>query len=248
MKFARFFLPIDVALLALLLMPTAATTLETARMALPDGFRAESEQLQFSGFGGHNKGTWRVAGYQGDFTRGESRLGVFDPLYVSNKGKGSFTFTSDDSSEPLAVACVMKKKSVTIDIVTFDPKKMSYDCEFRRAGDLTGDRLTMGQPKPVGMKERILAKDARVGEAIIAGQHLTLKSVHKYEGTPISSQAPVGYLVDMADRTVAAIELTDWNPVVYLRKDLEPVTRDAMLVAALAIAVLRDPANSALED
>jgi hypothetical protein len=231
-----------------LLFPVTAAAIEAARMALPDDFRDRAERLQLTGFGGYNKGTWSAIGYQGEFTRGESRLGVFDPLYVANKGRSSFTFLADGADEPLDVSCEMRKKSVTINVVTFDPKKMNYDCEFRRAGLLTGDRLLLGQPKPTTMRERILANDLRVGEAIIDGRHLTMRSVHKYAGSPFTSQPPVGYLVDFDGTTVAAVELTDWNPAVYLRKDLDATVRETLLVAALAIAVLRDPAHSTLED
>ncbi|MDX1506879.1 MAG: hypothetical protein R3358_01285 [Woeseiaceae bacterium] len=231
-----------------LLVSSHSRALETARMALPEDFRNQSEHLQFAGFGGHNKGTWKLGDYSGDFTRSESRLGVFDPLFVSNKGKSSFTFPAAGADNPLDVACEMRKKSVTIDIVTFDPKKFAYNCDFRRAGALTGDRLILGYGKPANMKERFVANDARVGEAIVDGMHVTLKSVHKYDGSVFSSQAPVGYLVNRGNDTVAAVELTDWNPSVYLKDDLQAADRQKLLVIALAIAVLRDPANSALED
>lgn len=245
--------PVTFSLAALLLSCALLTSsqsraFETARMALPDDLKSESKHLQFAGFGGHNKGTWTLGDHSGKFTRSESRLGVFDPLFVSNKGKSSFTFPLPGTNESLDAACEMRKKSVTIDIVTFDPKKFAYNCDFRQAGSLTGDRLILGYAKPANMKERFVANDARVGEAIINGLHVTLKSVHRYEGSAFSSQAPVGYLIDTADGTVAAVELTDWNPSIYLRNDVPAATRDNLLVVALAIAVLRDPANSALED
>jgi hypothetical protein len=217
-------------------------------MALPDEFRKEAESLQFTGFGGHNRGRWQLGTYQGEFTRRESRLGIADPLLVSSKGKSSFTFASSEEHEPLTAVCKMQKRSVTIGIVTLDPKKMHYDCEFRRAGILTGDRFYLGRPKPANMKERLLANETRVGEAIIDGLHLTIKSVHKYDDSAFSSQAPIGYLFSSADATAGAVELTDWNPAVYISEDLIPSARESVLITALAIAVLRDPADSALED
>ena len=231
-----------------LLTPVVAASIESARMRLPEEFGQQSAQLRFTGFGGYNKGTWSIGDYQGEFTRGESRLGVFDPLLVSSKGKSSFSFPASGSDAPLTADCEMRKKSVTIGVLTFDPKKMAYDCEFRRNGTLTGDRFILGQPKRTGLKDRLLAQDTRVGEAMIAGSHFTMKSVHQYHGSPISSQSPVGYLVDAAEQTIGAIELTDWNPAIYIQDTLQPDTQDALLVVALAIAVLRDPANSALEE
>jgi hypothetical protein len=50
------------------------------------------------------------------------------------------------------------------------------------------------------------------------------------------------------DQLVAAVELTDVNPNLILGADLPDELRHSVLATALALAVLRDPANSALED
>lgn len=222
--------------------------LEAARMALPDGFATTATRFDASGFGGHNKGQFSLAGFSGEFTRGESRLGVMDPLYVSSKGKSSFSIRDEAGEEILSAECRMGKKTVTIDVVTFDPKKMAYDCDFLSGGDLAGARLVLGQPKASGFKEKLLAADRRRGEAAIGDQHFTMESVHKYQGSKFSSQAPLGYLVESGGKVVAAVDLLDWNPVVFLPGDLDEGTRRSAIVVALALAVLRDPANSALED
>lgn len=234
--------------LALAALTASAPALEAARMALPEGFAAAATRYEATGFGGRNKGEYRLAGYTGKYTRGESRLGVFDPLLVSNKGKSSFTVTGESAQERLSAECKFGKKTVTIDIVTFDPKKMAYDCDFRRDGRLDGSRLVLGQPKADGMKEKLLAKDRRRGEALVAGQHFVIESVHDYDGSKLGSQAPLGYLIDSGGRTVAAVDLLDWNPIVFLLPELDAPARDAALTVALALAVLRDPANSALEE
>lgn len=232
----------------LLLCASVATGLETARMQLPDELEALATRVSAEGFGGRNKGSYTIGDYRGRFTRSESRLGIFDPLYVSSKGKSSFTFQQRAHTEPLEAECRMAKGAMTIGVVTFDPKKMGYRCDFRRAGTLQPVNFVMGQPKAEGMKQRFLARDLRSGEFIIGSTHLTFESVHHYKGSSLSSQVPVGYLVRSGERVMGAVELTDWNPTLYLADDLDDDTREALLVTALAIAVLRDPADSALED
>jgi len=232
----------------LLLFATVVSAIETARMELPAEFADRAERITIEGFGGWNKGTYAFREYRGEFRRGESRLGIFDPLYVSSKGKSSFTLTGPGLAGEFAAACEMKKGAVTVGIVTFDPKKLSYRCEFRQDGRLADAQFVLGQPKYDSMKERLLAKDLRRGEAIVFDQHFLIESVHRYAGSPISSQAPVGYLLRNGERLVAAVELTDVNPAVYVVSDDDEAMRHATSVVVLALAVLRDPAHSALEE
>lgn len=231
-----------------LLSGLAIAGLNTAQMELPAEFGARAERIDISGFGGHNKGKFSFADFSGEFTRGESRLSVMDSAYVSNKGKSSFTLRDAGSAEILSAACQMKKGAVTIDIVTFDPKKLSYQCDFTHGDNLLGARLVVGQPKAKGMKEKMLAKDLRRGESNIFEQHLVIESVHRYKGSKFQSQPPVGYLLLQGDEVVAALELTDVNPTLYVALDVPGELRHSILATALSLAVLRDPANSALED
>jgi hypothetical protein len=231
-----------------LLASVSALALPTARIELPEGLDSRAERLPVSGFGGHNKGVYQLAEYHGEFKRGESRLGVMDPLFVSNKGRSSFTLQDADAAELLRADCEFVRKSVTINVVTFDPKKMTYQCEFRREGSLLGARLAIGHPKPSGFKERLLARDSRRGESNIFEQHLFIESLHRYEKSRFDSSAPIGYVLSREGRAVAALELTDINPTVIIAPDLTADLRRSAIATALALSVLRDPANSALED
>lgn len=230
------------------LLGLSALGLATAQIQLPPELEAAAERIPVRGFGGYNKGSFDFPGFEGEFRRGESRLGIFDPLYVSNKGKSSFTLRQSDALELVSAECEFSKKAVTIDIVTFDPKKLTYQCEFRQGGKMLGARLAIGQPKPDGFKQRFLAQDLRRGESVLFDQHLTIESVHRYKGTKLQSQPPVGYLLMHGERTVAALELTDVNPTIFVVNDAADELRRSIYATALALAVLRDPANSALED
>lgn len=230
------------------LASVSALAVSTARIDLPDGLDAQAERLPIAGFGGFNKGTFQMTGFRGEFSRGESRLGLMDPVFVSNKGRSSFTLREEDEVELLSADCQFVRKTVNIDVVTFEPKKMAYQCEFRRGGDLLGARLVIGQPKPNGFKERLLARDSRRGESNIFDQHLVIQSLHKYANSKFQSPAPIGYVLIRDDQAIAALELTDVNPTLIIANGLPADLRRSAVASALALAVLRDPANSALED
>ena len=238
----------SVAVLIAALGGLSSAALPTAMMEMPDEFRAQTTRISVSGFGGKNKGSYAFLDYSGDFKRGESRLGVFDPLYVSSKGKSSFTFRDSQDAATISAACEMTKKSVTVGIVTFDPKKMAYHCDFRSDKQLLEARFILGHAKASGLKESMLSREMRAGEASMFGQQLVMRSVHKYQGSKLQSPSPVGYFLWSGEQLVAAVELTDVNPTFFVLSDLADDLRQSVLVASLALSVLRDPANSALED
>lgn len=230
------------------LLGISAFAFSTAQMHLPSDFALQAERHKIAGFGGHNKGRFEVEQFHGEFTRGESRFSIKDTAFVSNKGKSSFTLRDANATEIVSANCIMRKNAVTIGIVTFDPKKLSYQCEFVSAGQSLGPRLVLGQPKAVGTKEKLFAKDLRRGEATLFDQPLLVESVHRYKGSKFQSPAAVGYLLLSGEQLVAALELTDVNPTLLVLPDLGEELQRSVLATALALAVFRDPADSALED
>lgn len=144
--------------------------------------------------------------------------------------------------------CRFRERVVTVGVLTFDAEKLAYVCEIRREnGDWLG-RLTLGEPKAKSLKQRVLARAERLGLAEIGDVRIDIASVHDYEGSRLGSQAPVGYLLSVDARPVAALELTDANPTFFFQAGLPGDLRRAALVAALGLSVLRDPADSALAD
>jgi len=231
----------------------SVAALATARMELPQDLLDNTTRIEFAGFGGHNKGTYAFTSPSGDefsgpFTRGESRFSVGNDLYVSNKGGSSFSFRDPATGRVTDAACQFKKVTVNIDIVTLDPKKVAYQCDFYSDGQLQEWRLVLGQPKRKGFKQKFLAKDLRAGQASLLGQNVVIESVHDYKDSKLSSQAAVGYLLRSGEKVLAAVELTDVNPGLYVVPGLGETEQMAVLVSALAIAVFRDPAVSALEE
>jgi hypothetical protein len=220
----------------------------SASIRLPEELARSSTRIAFTGFGGYNRGNYSGGEYHGEFTRTESRLGVFDPLYVGNRGKSSFTIENSTGRVLLAASCRMSRNSATVRFVTLDLKKMAYECDFQGSEGLVDSRLVLGEPKRVGFKEKLLARERRRGEAVISDEQLTIESMHEYEDSPLDSQTPLGYMLESSGVVVATVDLLDWNPVVHIRDGLTDTQRLAAYVVSVALAVLRDPTNSALEE
>jgi hypothetical protein len=231
-------------------LAVAATTLalEAARMRLPREFATTAVRLPAEGYGGLNLGRFTAGELAGDFVRIESRFAVFDPLYATNRGKSSFTLAGPGIDPPIEGQCRFKERVVTAGVVTFDAKKLAYVCEISDlAGNAVGS-LTLGEPKPSGFKARLVARAERVGAADIGDLRIDVASVHEFERSKLTSQTPLGYLLSLGADVVGAVELTGSDPTFLLRPDLTADARRAALIAALALSVLRDPANSALAD
>ena len=229
---------------SLTVVPLAAQ--RAARMDLPDDLEARVERVSAEGFGGLNEGSYTLGEHAGEFRRIESRWAIADPLLAQNRGRSSFTLSGPGFDAPVAASCEMSRTSVTVGVVTFDPDKMTYQCTLEGGGELP--LLVLGQPKPANFRERMLARAARRGESTFDGITLAIRSVHNYDGSRLQAPMPVGYLLEVDGRVVGGVELTDVDPAVYFPTDEPAAVRSAVMVTALALAVLRDPATSALED
>lgn len=228
--------------------PNASLGAKGATIRLPDDFAANSTRIEFTGFGGFNRGSYSGAEFQGDFTRIESRLGIFDPLYVANKGKSSFTIEDIDGSARISAECRAVERTATVRFVSIDFDKLSYSCNFSGPDAAGETRFVLGEPKREGFREKLMARQRRNGEAQVLGQTFVFRSVHEYQGSKLDSQTPLGYLIESDGVVIAAVDMLDWNPIVHLHNNLDESRRRAATIVALALAVLRDPANSALED
>src|SRR5262245_47025592 len=117
-----------VGLAALAALPLAAQ--REARMALPDDLATRVERLRADGFGGRNEGDYTLGDAAGEFTRIESRWAIADPLYAQNRGRSSFTLSGAGFDSPVAATCEMRRAAITVGVITFDPEKMTYQCDL----------------------------------------------------------------------------------------------------------------------
>lgn len=232
----------------LITLSQVAFAAPAAKIRLPDELRSGAHEHRFDGINGLNRGQFVGAGYRGPFTRSESRLGIFDPMLVMQKAGSTFTLEDASGTSLATVSCNATRDSVTLKAVSFDIDKMAYDCEFSAVDAELDGRLILAEPKPKGLKERLLARSRRLGEGSIAGIELSVESIHEYEESKLSSQVALGYAIRLDEDTVAAVDLLDWNPIVHVADRIDARTREIAIAVAVALALLRDPANSALDE
>ena len=232
----------------LLLASLSSAAFETAHMHLPTDFAGAARYLPVDGLGGSTRGEFRFGDYSGTFTRTESRLAIFEPLYENQRAGSTFTVSGARIPEPVSGVCRARKQSVQVGIVTLDPERMTYSCEFRQSAVPLEATFLLGQPRPDTARSALLAQARRVGEARFGAVAITIRSEHRYQGTPLESDTPVGYLLEREGRLVAAVELTDVNPGVYLSPNIGENLEAAVVLAVLPLAVLWDPDESMLDD
>jgi hypothetical protein len=229
-----------------LLLPFPSLGLKTAAMKLPSDFAATAERYPVEGYGGANRGRFEVGLYSGEFTRIESRLALFEARYASNRGKSSFKLRGPGIDGFIEAECSFEQNVATIGIVTFDPEKLTYVCDITRSGTGGAGRLTLGEPRPDGLKQRLLARSIRRGWADFESSRIEIDSVHEYADSRLQAQTPVGYLFSIDSHVGGALELTDVDPTILFDRGLSGPDRLAVLVTALAVSLLRDPADSGL--
>ena len=84
-------------------------------------------EVTIDDMGGGTRGSFQVAGNTGRYSRAASRLDLFDELLAFDKGGAEFTVRGPDFPEPVTARCGFRQTTSTISIVTFTPKKFSYD-------------------------------------------------------------------------------------------------------------------------
>lgn len=224
------------------LAAVGCASIQSARMATPPAL-ASGETVPVTGVGGGRSGAFAAGPFSGAFTRSASRLAFFDPLYERRDGRTAFTVSGPGINGNLAVSCRMRERTITVGVISFEPHKMAYGCEFSQEGqavpaqfELLAHRAGLG-----GMAMR----QERRGEITLDGVVLQIRSVHDLQGSSIPMGTPIGYLFEQEGAAVGAVELNG-APVVIYGPNTDQATRRAVLVASLALGLLWDPAESAL--
>jgi hypothetical protein len=76
-----------------------------------------------------------------------------------------------------------------------------------------------------------------------SGRVYTVRSVHDAVGGIVPLAAPLGYVVDTAGTPIASVELNGLTPALRLpSSSASPMERRDLLLVALSLAVLWDPA------
>lgn len=231
-------------IIAAALMTTACNAIAPAQMRLPAGLAGQGQTLSVEGIGGGNKGSFTVGGWQGSFRRSEERLALFAAL-VSNRASANFTIEGPGISDTIEADCRMRERLIEVDVVSFTPQRMAYACRFTAGGRAFPARFELQEAR-TGFADD-LSRRQRRGEIALGGEVVQIRSVHKIEGSPFEMANPIGYVFEQQGRAVGAVELNGKPRLVLADPANEGLSR-TLTVAAMALALLRDPANSSLGD
>ena len=225
----------------ILFLPLAACSVSAARMALSAGVSQSTTKIAITGMGGGQSGSFTAGTSSGRFSRRADRLGVMDPLFVSNHGGSSFDLAGPDVTGALSARCGFARQQMNVGVVSITPSQLRYGCQFRRDGQPLAATLELqGRGGVLGAVD---GREARAGVFQYDGVRLNIRSVHRAAGSPLPLPQPIGYSFSHEGREIGAVDLN--GPDKRVHAPIEPRLREATLVAAMALAVFWDPAEVA---
>lgn len=214
---------------------TGACSIREAQIRTPASL-ASAERLEISGMGGGTRGSFRLAGLDGRFTRGAERLAIFEPLLVRNSGGGSFELVQPAGA--LAGSCGYRERELNVGVVSARLQKFAYRCLFARDGRPIDAELTIAESSD--SPGTMLMKRERRGTLRFEGRTLQLRSIHRDAGGGLEMATPLGYAIEENGEAVGAIDLNGNNKTLLIAPGAH---REAMFAAGLALSVLWDPAT-----
>ena len=222
-------------LLPLLLGAVALSACAPAQMRLPSSLAA-AERVEFEGITGWERGDFHAGDYSGGYERSAERIGFFE--IKENRGHSAFVVEGPEIGSTLEGFCRMREGSLDFGLVEVIDRQMAYRCEF----------TAEGQPVPAYLElqeshANVWRPYARRGEIALGGEVVQLRSVHDIVGGKLPTGAPIGYVFEQDGREVGAVELNG-RPALIVPAGTDPGLRRTLTVAALALGVFWDPANS----
>lgn len=230
------------ATLAAAIALAACATVQPARMVLPAAL-SDHETIAVSGLGGGRRGTFRAGAYHGTFARSDTRLALFDPLHEQRGGRAVVSIVGPAGEGSITADCSVRERTVTLGIVSFRPKPMSFGCAL--VGSMPGSTGRIEVQEAAEGPGGMMMREARRGELVVEGRTFRIRSVHDVAGSPIQSGTPIGYLFEWEGRAVGAVEVNG-SPTIRISRTADAATRRTVLIGALALGLFWDPANSPL--
>lgn len=211
--------------------------LPQARMALPAELQGEAaartlEPLPLQGLGGKSSGRLTVGDASGRFERSASRLALFDAALSFDRASARYTLQAP-GGPALEADCQARRAEVQRGALALPARPFTVACDWQGGARLTLD----AQPLAAGGTQ-----EARQGRFVNGSVVLELKSVHQLQGTRWPLAQAAGYLITHQGTPVAALELTGVTPQLLRPREPGPL-RDAVTQAAVALALLWDPAT-----
>lgn len=221
---------------------TAGCAIAPARMALPAPLETE-QAFAFEGMTFGQQGRFEAGPYRVSYTRTDTRLALFDSVDERRSGRTSFALQGPGIEGEINADCRVAERTITLGIISFTPKPMAYQCRFFEEGRAMPARFEVQEERSglAGM----LMRQSRRGEIDFGGVVLQIASVHRLEGSGIETSTPVGYVFEEQGVPAGAVELNG-RPTVRFDSGVDLHTRRAVMIAATALGLLWDPANSPL--
>jgi hypothetical protein len=224
----RFLLPVLPAL--------ALAGCATAQMRLPETLAAAS-RVEFEGIGGWRSGEYSAGPYSGRYERSADRLSYFDTVN-EGRGRSEFTLAGADLPETIEGRCRMRESSLDLGLVEVTTRPMAYRCEFAAGGRPIAASLELQE-----VTRSAINRYERRGRMTLDRERVEIRSVHHLAGTSLPTSTPVGYQFEQHGRAVGAVELNG-RPALIVEPGASPELRRTLTLAALALGVFWDPANT----
>ncbi|WP_033074219.1 hypothetical protein [Sphingopyxis sp. MWB1] len=219
------------------------SAIRPATMQMPSDLAQTASATPITGIGGGRHGRFAVGDYHGGFERSEERLAFFD-MFGANTGHVDFSIEGPEISDVIDTSCRMREREIDLGIMEFKPARMALRCEFLADGRPFPARLELQEvSKGLG---GALGRRERRGEIALGGEVVRMRSVHRVEGSPLAVAAPIGYIFEQRGRPVGAVELNG-QARLFLAPGTDPGLARTVTIAAAALAIFWDPANSALD-
>jgi hypothetical protein len=221
-----------------LLSAVALAGCAAAQMHLPDSLAA-AERIEFDGIGGWRSGAYTAGAYAGRYERSSDRLSYFDTV-TESRGHSAFTLAGPDVAEAIVGRCRMRESALDLGLVEVTTRPMAYRCTFTAGARPLDAALELQEVTGGGTAA---TRYERRGRVELGGEVLEIRSVHHLAGTTLPVLTPIGYVFEQQGRAVGAVELNG-RPVLMIVPGASPELRRTLALAALALGVFWDPADS----
>lgn len=225
------------------LAATASPAFAPARMVQPSALAAGAEILEVRDIGGGVRGRYVAGPFAGSFRRDDTRLAVFDPAVERRTGAVSFNIQGPDINGAIDVDCTVASQSLTVGPIHLEPEPARLSCSFQHEGRVIPAALT-AQTLREGVAGAF-GRETRRGRIALDRKVLTIRSEHRLQGSALGLATPAGYVFEDDGAVVGSVEIVG-RPRIRIVAGADPAIRRAVVVGALALGLMWDPASSAL--
>ncbi len=217
--------------LAAALLLGACASVQPARMSMPAGLQERTEPTPVQGLGGKRRGDLMLGAARGRFDRSADHLSIFEMLDF-DRGGARYTLQAPGAAE-VEAQCKQRQTGGQTGILALPLRPYSARCQWRDGARLTLD----ADPRAARTQE------GRQGHFDGNGVQLQLSSVHTLQGSKLPLAQPAGYTFTHQGVVVGALDLTDTGKPMLWRPPAGQPLHDAVTHAALALALMWDPAG-----